>query len=322
MHNLAGSIGGELFFMVMMHSARHLEIVRALAEHRHFGRAAETLGISQPALSKGLNHIEETIGVRLFDRNGTVTPTEFGEIVLAHSGAILEGFSELHHELELAKGLDKGNLLISAGIYAAEASAQQAVGALSLLHPNLRCALFVKDWVSVIDDVLNRSSHLGFADISDAKDHPDLETELICEERLVVFTRAEHPLAKRNQIAFDEMLEYPWVGTSLPRSWRENLPQEASYGLVDERSDRAITRIVVENFTSMLRIVKSGNAVCAAPRRFIEAELASGTLRQLSVDVPWMKANYGFIWRRGRSLPPSALAFMDIVRSIEAASAI
>lgn len=306
--------------MVMMHSARHLEIVRALAEHRHFGRAAETLGISQPALSKGLNHIEETIGVRLFDRNGTVTPTEFGEIVLAHSGAILNGFSELQHELEMAKGLDKGNLLISAGIFAAEASAQQAVGALSLLHPNLRCALFVKDWVAVIDDVLNRSSHLGFADISDAKDHPDLETELICEERLVVFVRGEHPLARRGQVSFKDMLEYPWVGTSLPRSWTANFPQEASYGSIDERSDRAVTRIVVENFTSMLRVVKNGNAICAAPRRLLEADMASAAIVELHVDVPWMKANYGFIWRRGRSLPPSALAFMDIVRSIEAAS--
>jgi DNA-binding transcriptional LysR family regulator len=304
--------------MVMMHSARHLEIVRALAEHRHFGRAAETLGISQPALSKGLNHIEETIGVRLFDRNGTVTPTEFGEIVLAHSGAILNGFSELQHELELAKGMDKGNLQISAGIFAAEASAQQAVGALSLLHPKLRCSLFVKDWAAVIEDVLNRSSHLGFADITDACNHPDLETELVCEEPLVVFARAGHPLDKGGQISFAEMLSYPWVGTSMPSSWRANLPQEASYGLIDERSDRAITRIVVENFTSMLRVVTTGNAICAAPRRLIDAEMTAGTIRQLQVDVPWMKANYGFIWRRGRSLPPSALAFMEIVRSIEA----
>jgi DNA-binding transcriptional LysR family regulator len=306
--------------MVMMHSARHLEMVRALGEHRHFGRAAETLGISQPALSKGLNHIEETIGVRLFDRNGAVTPTEFGEIVLAHSGAILNGFSELQHEIEMAKGLGKGNLLISAGIFAADSSAQQAVGALSLLHPNLRCSLFVKDWVGVNEDVLNRSSHLGFADITDARKHPDLETELVCEEQLVVFARGEHPLAQRNQITFADMLQYPWVGTSLPSSWRENLPQEASYGMIDERSDRAVTRIVVENFTSMLRVVKSGNAICAAPRRLVEAELKTGAIAQLQVDLPWMKANFGFIWRRGRSLPPSALAFMEIVRTIEAAS--
>ncbi len=218
--------------MVMMHSARHLEIVRALAEHRHFGRAAETLGISQPALSKGLNHIEETIGVRLFDRNGTVTPTEFGEIVLAHSGAILNGFFGASARAGNGQGPRQGQPahqrrhLCRGGIRPSRPSAH-----FRLLHPNLRCALFVKDWVAVIDDVLNRSSHLGFADISDAKDHPDLETELVCEERLVVFVRAEHPLARRRQVSFKDMLEYP-LGRHQPAALmaRQFSAGEPSYG--------------------------------------------------------------------------------------------
>jgi DNA-binding transcriptional LysR family regulator len=47
--------------------------------------------------------------------------------------------------------------------------------------------------------------------------------------------------------------------------------------------------------------------------------MADGELVHLPVvGVSWMRANYGFIWRRGRSLPPAAVAFMDIVRAIEA----
>ncbi|HSO47840.1 MAG TPA: LysR family transcriptional regulator, partial [Rhizobiaceae bacterium] len=250
--------------MVMVQSARHLEIVKALAEHKHFGRAAETLGISQPALSKGLNHLEEIIGARLFDRSGTVTPTEFGEIVLAHSESILNGFFELQHELEMAKGLDSGTLQISAGIFAAEASGQQALGMLSQRHPKLRCAVFVKDWVSVIEDVLNRASHLGFADVTLARDHPDLETELIREEVLVVFARAGHPLSGRGMVSFEEMMQYPWVGTSLPAAWRPHLPDgERSYGVFDERGQRIVPRLAVENFTAMRQVVKAGNAVSA-----------------------------------------------------------
>ncbi len=306
--------------MVMVQSARHLEIVKALAEHKHFGRAAETLGISQPALSKGLNHLEEIIGARLFDRSGTVTPTEFGEIVLAHSELILNGFFELQHELEMAKGLDSGTLLISAGIFAAEASGQQAMGVLSQRHPKLQCAVFVKDWVSVIEDVLNRASHLGFADITQARDHPDLETELVREEVLVVFARAGHPLSGRGTVTFEEMMQYPWVGTSLPAAWRPHLPDgERSYGVFDERGERIIPRLAVENFTAMRQVVKAGNAVSAGLATLIEDDIAKGTLVRLPVaGVEWMKANYGFIWRRGRSLPPAAIAFMEIVRAIEA----
>jgi DNA-binding transcriptional LysR family regulator len=312
-------MAGNPFSMVMVQSARHLEIVKALAEHKHFGRAAETLGISQPALSKGLNHLEEIIGARLFDRSGTVTPTEFGEIVLAHSDAILNGFFELQHELEMAKGLDSGTLLISAGIFAAEASGQQAMGLLLQRHPKLRCAVFVKDWASVVEDVLNRESHLGFADITNAMAHADLETELVCAEKLAVFARAGHPLSGRGSVSFEEMMQYPWVGTSLPPAWRPYLPEgERSFGVLDERGERIVPRLVVENFTAMRQVVKAGDAVSAGPLRLLTTDIANGSIVRLPVvGVEWMKSNYGFMWRRGRSLPPAALAFMEIVRSIE-----
>ena len=72
-------------------------------------------------------------------------------------------------------------------------------------------------------------------------------------DALAAPTRGEHPLAKRNQINFSEMLEYPWVGTSMPSSWRANLPQEASYGLVDERSDRAKAQLIMDSQHEQLR---------------------------------------------------------------------
>jgi len=77
-----------------MYSVRQMELVRALAEHRHFGRAAAALGISQPALTRSLKFIEDQLGVLLFDRMG-VTPTVYGQIVLQYSRPVLSGFAEM-----------------------------------------------------------------------------------------------------------------------------------------------------------------------------------------------------------------------------------
>ena len=82
---------------------RQLEIVRALAQHRHFGRAAQALGMSQPNLTRGLKQLEALLGVPIFDRQG-VTPTSFGEIILRHGDKALASFHELTRELSLAKG--------------------------------------------------------------------------------------------------------------------------------------------------------------------------------------------------------------------------
>ena len=86
-----------------------------LAEHRHFGRAASNLGISQPSLTRSIKHLEEMLGVPLFDRADGVTPTLVGRIVLERGEMLLIGFAELAREITLAKGLEIGALTIAIG---------------------------------------------------------------------------------------------------------------------------------------------------------------------------------------------------------------
>ena len=119
-----------------MHSVRQFELVKALATYRHFGRAAAALGVSQPALTRSLKHLEDVLGVPLFDRQG-VTPTVFGELMLNHGEPVIKGFADLMREIDLAKGLEIGEFSVSAGPYPAEISGQRALGMLSAQHPQL-----------------------------------------------------------------------------------------------------------------------------------------------------------------------------------------
>jgi len=61
---------------MVLHSCRHLEMVRALAQHRHFGRAAQALGGSQPSLTRSLEHLGKMLGVRLFERQDVVIASD------------------------------------------------------------------------------------------------------------------------------------------------------------------------------------------------------------------------------------------------------
>lgn len=68
-----------------------LRYIAAVAEHRHFGRAAEACHVSQPTLSGQVRKLEEHLGVSLFERtNKWVAPTEVGERILAHASRVLE----------------------------------------------------------------------------------------------------------------------------------------------------------------------------------------------------------------------------------------
>lgn len=75
---------------------RHLRFAAAIAEERHFGRAAANLEMSQPPLSQGLQRLERRLGVRLFDRDARgVRPTPAGEALLPRMRELLEAADDL-----------------------------------------------------------------------------------------------------------------------------------------------------------------------------------------------------------------------------------
>ena len=302
-----------------MHSVHHLELVNALAKYRHFGRAAEELGISQPALSKGLNHLESVLGVKLFDRAAPIAPTPFGDIVLQRSAALVHAFEELLREIELAKGVEFGSLAVAAGIYPSEMFIEEALAELSRQRPWIQCSLVVKDWAGVMEDVLTARCDIGIADTQHASENPELTTEHLRKVVCPVFCRSGHPLTKIEAPTFEDLLNYPWVGPSLPERISAFFPGESlPFGVKDPVTGRVIPRIRVGSFGAAKHIVLASDAVSGAAPYMIKDELASGRLVGLPVDLPWLAISYGFMWRRGRTLSPAAQAFIKIVRNIEA----
>ena len=302
-----------------MHSVRHLELVRALAKHRHFGRAAEALGISQPALTRGLAALEQRLGVPLFDRANAIAPTIFGEIVLQRSETLVAGFGELMREITLTKGVETGSLSISAGAYPAEISALEALGKLSLAHPELAGSLMVNDPLDVAADVIHGRCDVGIADISEAALLPELETEPLRKSQLRAFCRRGHPLAALPTITLEQTFDYPWVATTISDRLQPFLTAgPRRFGYYDSETRRTAPRIRVESFSGILRIVQNSDGLASAPMFVIADEIAEGRIVVLPLAPEWLTLDYGFMWRRGRSFSPAALAFMALVREIEA----
>ena len=74
---------------------RDLKYLVAVAEHRHFGRAAEACFVSQPTLSTQVRKLEDTLGVTLIERGRKVLLTPVGEVVVAQARNVLRGVAEL-----------------------------------------------------------------------------------------------------------------------------------------------------------------------------------------------------------------------------------
>jgi DNA-binding transcriptional LysR family regulator len=200
---------------IEMHSVRQIRVVKALAQHRHFGRAARALGVSQPNLTRSLKQIEDGLGVPLFERQG-VTPTMFGEIVLRHGEKAMADFEELIREIMLARGLEIGELRLVAGPYPADISGDRAVGLLLKKHPKLFVEIRSANWDAAVGEVMSGAADLAFAETGAAAAVPELQIEVVRKSRLAFYCAADHPLAHNREIALDDLVQYPWAGPSLP----------------------------------------------------------------------------------------------------------
>jgi DNA-binding transcriptional LysR family regulator len=139
----------------------------SLAEHASFRRAAATLRISQPALTKSIQALEAALGVQLFERRRDgVLPTEFGKLVLEHTRGMVFAESELLRQIQLVAGLETGTLNVAFGPLPGALSVYPAAGALLARHPNLRVSLQSATWREVIQAVVEKKADLGIAEIS------------------------------------------------------------------------------------------------------------------------------------------------------------
>jgi len=293
------------------------QLAHALAVWRHgsFRRAATEQNLSQPALSRSIQNLEESLGVLLFDRQTTeVSPTAFGAALLRRAEAIMIEANELEREMKLMKGLDVGRMSVAMGVYAAELSGNRAVAMLLRAHPGLQIRLQLRNWRDVEKLVRDRQVDIGFGEIGHLLDAPGLHVEPVGRHEVFFFCRAGHPLLSRDAISEDDLDTYPFAGVPIPSRVAHLFPRNCR---IDETSGDLIPPILVEDLAAMRTIVSGTNAFGAASPVQIEPWLRSGELALIPFRASWLRLDYGFIFLAARSLAPAAEAFATLVREIE-----
>src|ERR1022692_2916179 len=123
---------------------RLLRCALALAEHKNFARAAKACQVSQPTLSRNIQDIERRLGTQLFDRaSRSVDPTDAGKIFLEQARDVVARSGDLGREMDLLRGLEKGELRIGAGTYPSVMVADKAVAQMVQDHPAVRLQIVI-----------------------------------------------------------------------------------------------------------------------------------------------------------------------------------
>lgn len=300
-----------------------LRQVITLAEHRSFARAAQTLGLSQPALTKSIQALEAALGVRLFDRLPRgVVPTEFGHLVISHTQDMVAREVDLLRDIQLLAGLEVGNLRLAVGPVPAVMSGHAALGNLLARKPALQVTLRLMYWREVTRAVADRTVELGLADLSDAATGEHFDTEEVGRHRSFVVCRRGHPLSGQGALGLDQLLRFPWAHTRMPPRIASGLPRTpCPAGRIDEFSGDFVPAVEVTVPTRAADLLRNNDLLAVGPLGMVEHDLEAGRLVVLPTPDLGMRSSYGFIYRRNRSLSPAAQAFMQAVREEEVACA-
>lgn len=303
-----------------MITQRRLLHLLTLVEYGHFGRAAEALNISQPALSKSIQALEAELDVPLVERkSGGVSLTVFGQVVAERSKPLLTVEDDLRREIRLLNEHQIGSLTLAFGPYPSITCGYAGAARLLARHPGINIGMRVSGWHEVAQQVQARTVDLGIAEISALQGNEHFTTELLGEHEGRLFCRPGHPLLSAGPLTPAMLFDYPWICPRIPGRGSAALPAElGAAGTLDPLNGDFVPAIEIDVPMHLETFLHASDALAIGLLSTMESALLAGEVALVPVSGLALHAHYGFIYLRNRSLAPAAKAYMDEVRALEA----
>jgi DNA-binding transcriptional LysR family regulator len=278
-----------------------------VGELQSFAAAANALHLSQPALSRRISHLEEQLGVRLFDRTTrSVQLTLLGARFLDSIRGLVGDLDRSVHNLRDAATLEAGDVTVGCVFSAVHHFLPPVIRAFREKHPNVLVRLIEEGADEVLDSV--KQGEADFALNYIGMQDPDVAFTPLRKEPYVLACSAGHPLARRRSVRWDELAAYPLARVSHASRNRLFIDQ----ALIDlPPLPRPVCE--VRHVSTLIGLVENGLGVAVVPQLTLPRE--SSTVVGVRLDKPEISRTIGVIRRAGRSLSPAAEAFVRMIRA-------
>lgn len=280
----------------------HLEHFLALVETGSFSRASEMLHLTQPALSRSIQMLEQELGTRLIDRIGKRNElTPFGVAVAEKARKIVSEATDLKHTAQLLMQGEGGTIRLGLG------SAPNAMFAGPLLsymlrqHPRVGVHLSTGSPDAQLAGLRERAFDALLVHSRAVPPQEDLHIQLLGRVQSGFMCRRGHPLAKRRRVEFAEVANYPIVSTMVS--------DEVSRALVERFGPIAhparFVRASSDSVAALIDAVLTTDAVFLGVQATARAWLSSGDISVVRLDMPaGADAQYAFVTLEGRTESP------------------
>ena len=297
---------------------KELTYVMALARYQNITRAAQSLYLSQPALTRFLQRLGSTLGQPLFNRLGNrLVLTYAGKIYVAKAQEILMMKKELDETMQDIARSHCGHLRIGLSVFRASSFLAGVLPAFSRQYPNVQIVIEENDSVALENALCSGDLDLAFFPLPAKR--PEIVTEILRSEELLLMLPPHDPIAGCAQTRPD--FRFPWLDLALLKNHRFILQKK------DQRTRQIIDKLFHDNNFVPERILEIQNievAVsltvagygCSFTRdvHLSQLSVAGAAPQCFSVGHQRTFSDYAAAYRQGMYLPDYARDFIRLVR--------
>jgi DNA-binding transcriptional LysR family regulator len=288
---------------------KKLLYMKSVVDHGSFSKAAKELQVSQPALSTSMKRLEASLGFKLLERGPMgVVPTTAGEMLYSRAWFIKDEMDIARHQIEGGEHEEKQNLTVGAIVSLVANVIPLAVCKWRESYPDTHLRIVENSHPDLIMGLLRTDldfiiAFTGCSEIADG-----LKQRVLFRDRLVIFTRAKHPMTKITP-SWQDLSSYPWVSLLVGRQGPPMIEQIiASEGV---RGPKQLTECMSVSF--MKTVVEHSDHIGMLPNHVIEDEIAAGRLEPLEITSLSLNRNIAVFFRERTLLDEASRAFLDHV---------
>lgn len=292
-------------------NTRRLQIFVALARHRHMPTAANSFGISQPAVSSAIRVLESGSGLRLFHRSprGILLTTE-GEAFSLHVRRALNELRHIPDEIAALHGNIQGAVTVGALPLGRTLILPKAIARMSAKHPGVRVVTDESAYEALVAGLRAGDVDFILGALRDNDAASGLQNERLMSEDMVVLARRDHPLAHSRGLAVADLRHAQWI---LPRS---HAPARSLFESQFRRVKVKPPMPTVE--TADLAVIRGlllgTDMVAALSAQQLHYECESGQLVVLDIPLHNTGRDIGLTVRAASAPSPATRALIDAIR--------
>lgn len=273
---------------------RRLQVFHTVARLLSFTKAAETLHMTQPAVTFQVRQLEEHFNTRLFDRtHNRISLTEAGKRVYEYADRIFELYSEMENSVREMTGEISGVLIMGASTTIAEYMLPALLGDFKHKYPEVNVHLKVSNTDGIVHMVENNVIDLGVVEAPVT--NKNLVVEVCRMDQLVAVVPPTHPLAKHQTVGIAQLLEYPYICREEGSGTREVISE---YFLSSGVNVSDVTVCMELGSPEAIKgAVEAGMGVSIVSRATILKELQLGSLVAINLDPP-LERPFSFVHQK------------------------